>query len=76
MIGAVLLRSWGWWCATVWTVMFATLCVFYHLLSLVRSGSTEALIILPVWLVPAALLVWSLKTRRQLFFPPNPEGKE
>jgi len=74
--GAVLLRSWGWWCATVWTVMFATLCVFIHVRVLLGSGSTESLFLLPVWLVPVALIVWPLATRRRLFFPPKPEGEE
>ncbi len=30
----------------------------------------------PVWLITVVLLIWTLSTRRRLFFPPKPAGEE
>jgi len=77
-IGLVRLRAWGWWCAVLWTAIGA-----YHgivsIIGLVRLPPPPVAIFV-IFGVPAvvaiALVIWTLATRRQLFFPPKPEGAE
>jgi len=82
-VGMVLLRSWAWWCGVVftaiWTVYMGALCgIVGTLLWPPRSGFAimMGLFVVASWLGPTILLVAILTTRRQLFFPPKPEGEE
>ncbi len=65
-VGAVLLRSWAWWCAVAWITLYATWYA-YVIANLGTSGlsPTTALITVAFY----ALIIWPLATRRRLFFP-------
>ena len=70
--GVARLRAWGWWCAAVWIV---GLLVRTSLVIRARAfpwSIAGTLYVLTLY----AILIWSLATRRQLFFPPKPEGEE
>ena len=74
--GLVELDPWGLWCAAGWTVFFGTTSVYT-----VGEGvwyGEKSVGITPTALMIAIvmLLVWSLVTRRQLFFPPKAESEE
>ena len=70
--GLMALRPWGWWLAAVWVVALIGFAV--------RSTIPQYMQVygvVPPWVPPAiVLLAWPLATRRQLFFPPKPEGEE
>ena len=71
-VGMVRLRPWSWWCGCVWPMLYAVHCILMVMASPVRS---------PAWSIAASLviivlLIWIMATRRQLFFPPKPEGEE
>jgi len=73
ILGIVRLRPWGWWCGVVWTGLFT-------ILLLTQEWAGEATFagydFLPFSAALPFLLVWSLATRRQLFFSPKQEGEE
>jgi len=74
-LGVVLLRPWAWWFALGFCAIFAAL-VGGAMLSRYGLGGPPL-----DWgaLVPFGILgfcVWSLATRRRLFFPPKPEREE
>ena len=84
-IGIILLRPWAWRLATVWgcliglgglaslgerarDILFTPEASFFKL----DKGLYHILVALAV----VAFIVWTLNTRRRLFFPPKPEGEE
>ncbi len=84
-IGTILLRPWAWWLATVWGYLvglsgFAGLLDGAHEILFapeksplnLHEGLDKSLLLLAL----GAFVVWVLKTRRQLFFQPKPEGEE
>jgi len=79
-VGLTLGRRWGWWCGVLWASMLAE-CLGWHVLTyLESSGDQRVLGDLTTLIIPGvvllALLIWTLVTRRRLFFPPKPEGEE
>ena len=68
--GLAMLRPWGWWCAAVFAAGWA---VFW--LVMLLSRNLPLILSLPN-LALLALLIRALTTRRQLFFPPQPDGEE
>ena len=65
-VGAVLLRPWAWWCAVVWVGVY-----FLWPVSVIVAGGISEASLTPILLNVAfyGLSIWSLATRRQLFFP-------
>ena len=83
-IGMLRLRGWGWFCgivfAGVWTAQggmsllgMLTLVPFEKPELAPAKGTVAFVAVAPVL---AILLIVILATRRQLFFPPKPEGEE
>ena len=84
--GVFRLYQWGWWCALVWLIAYV-MCLSNPpwLLILIKATLVEELdILLRLWLLvwllvilaPIPLLVWTLATRRRLFFPAKIEHEE
>ena len=72
-IGLVQLRYWGWWSAVAWTAGRFLWAIFVGANMPSHCWSiSETLLNLALF----AMLAWVLATRRQLFFPPKPEGQE
>ena len=67
-VGAARFRPWSWWSMIVWTVLFVgcwgSRCVF------LRSGIAYP----GVGIAFTALIIWTLITRRSLFFQAREEG--
>ncbi len=84
--GLLRLRLWGWWCAVVWTIVFAAATGFDEFSREILLGATGLIqfqhiaimsrLTLGLWVAVIVLLVWLLATRRRLFFPPKQEGAE
>ena len=84
-VGTSLLRPWAWPVATVWGYLFGLSALgflVFHARDSLRTSDKfflelgEVLGNTPVPLVLSAFIVWSLSTRRRLFFPPKPDGEE
>ncbi len=83
--GLLRLRPWGWWCAGTWTVVVGCTTgsgVLDGAVVVLRGPPLASCIISPEligfllgWVLLMALLVWTLATRRRLFFPPKPEDE-
>ena len=84
-VGTSLLRPWAWRLATVWGYLIGLsglaflLHVAHETLITPDKSFLEPDEVLDKIIVPLALgvfVVWAIATRRQLFFPPKPEGEE
>ena len=65
-VAAVRLRAWGWWCAVAWVGAYS----LWHAFVAANIGIAEAS--LTASLITVAfygLIIWTLATRRRLFFP-------
>ena len=67
------LRSWGWWCAVIWLAAYFVYQIFMTVSLGMSKGSLAGI---PMTTACFCLIIWALVTRRQLFFPPKPEGEE
>ena len=72
-VGMVRFRAWGWWCAVIYVAMYAALTIL-HVIGVIPIPAPWILLVLGL-IVHIVLFVWPLATRRQLFFPPKPEGE-
>jgi hypothetical protein len=78
-VGLLGLRSWGWWCAVVFTSIWMAVGGFFcyaYLSGVMPATDYEFITWVLLWPVTVVLLVPPLATRRQLFFPPKPAGEE
>ena len=84
-------RPWVWWCTAAWTIIciagyawfvlrfFLTVLGVFPVADELELPFTVFFFFAfpgPQLLLMIVLLIWLLKTRRQLFFPPKPEGQE
>ena len=76
VVGIVQLRSWGWLCVLVWTVILAAIYVWALVLSLRFGPGSIRREAIPAYTAVILFLVWVVATRQRLFFPPKPEREE
>jgi len=65
-VGVALVRRWAWWCAVAWLALYTAWQVYLTAhLEISYTSPTGVLITVAFY----GLIIWSLATRRRLFFP-------